>query len=219
MFGCLKSLVTKVLILLLLVVAAYAGWRWGPQVFPRVQEWLGWTEAPPGLEVVASPELADSAVARVQELRRGQGPEQLAFGGAELTSVLVYAVPGLIPPGVTDPRVTLADGRVHLRARVALEAFPELPDLGPVIGLLPDTLDVALEASLMPFSPERAALLVHQIEASRVPLPRRLVPQILTAMGRTEEPGLPPEALLIPLPGGLGSAYILSDSLILSYDP
>ena len=43
-----------------------------------------------------------------------------------------------------------------------------------------------------------------------------MIPRILTAMGRTGEPGLPPEALLVPLPSGLASAYILTDSLILS---
>jgi len=64
----------------------------------------------------------------------------------------------------------------------------------------------------------KAALLVHSVEASRIPLPRRLVPQILTAMGRTDQPGLPPEAFLVTLPSGLGSAYILTDSLFLSND-
>jgi hypothetical protein len=219
MFGCLKSLFTKALILVLLVLAAYAGWRWGPQVFPELQERFGWAHESTTEEVPPSPARADSVVVRVQEFRRGEGPDQLAFGGSDLTSVLLYTVPGLIPDGVTDPRVTLAEGRVRLRARVALQSFPDLPDLGPVVGILPDTLDVELEASLMPFGQERAALLVHGIEASRIPLPRRLIPQILIAMGRTDEPGLPPEALLVPLPGGLGSAYILADSLILSYDP
>lgn len=118
-----------------------------------------------------------------------------------------------------SPEVTLEDGRVHLRARVALAAFPDLPDLGPIVGILPDTLDVTVEASLMPFAMGKAALLVHRIEASRIPIPSRLVPQILTAMGRTDQPGLPPEAFLITLPSGLGSAYILTDSLILSHDP
>jgi len=97
-----------------------------------------------------------------------------------------------------------------------LGSFPDLPDLGPILGILPDTLDVAFEAALMPFGNGRAALLIHHLEASRIPLPRRFIPDILTAVGRTNQPGLPPEALLVPLPSGLGSAYILTDSLILS---
>jgi hypothetical protein len=216
--GCLKSLFGKGVTLLLLVVAAYAGWRWGPRVFPQVHEWLGLT----GVEEVAgapsSPEMADSVMARVQSFRRGEGPGQLALGGSELTSVLRYSFPSLVPEGVLDPEVRLEDGRVNLRAKVALESFPDLPELGPIIGILPDTLDVALQASLMPFGDGTAALLVHRVEASRIPLPRRMIPGILTAMGRRGRPGLPPEALLVPLPSGLGSAYILTDSLILTKD-
>jgi hypothetical protein len=219
MLGCLKSLLGKAVTLLLLVMAAYAGWHWGPEVFPRVHEWMGFTGAEEVDGVFSSPELADSVMARIQSFRRGNGASRLALGGNELTSLLRYSVPGLIPDGVLNPEVRLEDGRVHLRAKVALGSFPDLPDMGSIIGMLPDTLDVALEAALMPFGNGTAALLVHHLEASRIPVPRRFIPDILTAMGRTNQPGLPPEALLVPLPSGLGSAYILSDSLILSNNP
>ena len=219
MFGFLKSLVGKLVGLILLVAAAYAGWQWGPDFFPRVHDWLARSKAGVSEEILATPELADSVMFLVQEFRGGDGPDQLVLGEEELTSVLLYSVPGLIPVGVSGPEVRLSEGRVHGRARVALDAFPDLPDLGPIIGMLPDTLDVGFEASLMPFGERRAALLVHSLNASRIPLPGRLIPEILTAMGRTQEPGLPPEALLVSLPSGLASAYILTDSLILSRHP
>jgi hypothetical protein len=163
-----------------------------------------------------SPEVADSVVTRVQELREGEGEGEVRLGGREITSVLRYAVPGLVPRGVQEPVVRLRDGRVRVRARVALDAFPELPDLGPVLGMLPDTVDVELEASLMPFGREEAALLVHSVEASRIPLPRRMIPEILRAMGRSDRAGLPPEAMTVPLPAGLSAAYVRSDTLILA---
>jgi hypothetical protein len=218
MTGCLRKIVGRALILILLVVAAYAGWRWGPQVFPRLQEWVAQSGVEEDEGNPASPALADSVVAQVQELRRGGGSGRMAFGDRELTSVLRYSVPGLIPDGVAAPKVSLGQDRVRLGARVALAVFPDLPDLGPILGILPDTLDVVLEASMMPFGPGRAALMVHGLEASRIPLPRRLIPEILAAMGRSSEPGLPPEAILVPLPSGVGAAYILGDSLILSND-
>ena len=219
MVGFFKGLFGKVVTLILLVAAAYAGWQWGPEVFPRVHEWLGFTGGGESSEVVSSQEIADSVLALVQGFQRGDGPDPLVLGDSELTSVLRYSVLGLVPEGVLSPEVMLEEGRVRIRARVALGAFPELPDLGSIIGFLPDTLDVALQASLMPFGDGKAALLVNRLEASRIPLPRRLIPEILTAMGRMDQPGLPPEALLVPLPPGLGSAYILTDSLILSNDP
>jgi hypothetical protein len=142
----------------------------------------------------------------------------MALGGREVTSVLRYSVPGLIPSGIQDPKVSLQNGRVHLSAEVVLGAFPALPDLGPILGILPDTLEVELEASLMPFGPEESALLVHSLEASRIPIPQRLIPEILRAVGRVDRPGLPPEAMAVPLPAGFASAYILTDSLIISSD-
>ena len=140
----------------------------------------------------------------------------MVLSGLELTSVIRFSVPGLVPEGIEDPEVTLEDGRVRLKARVILASFPELPDLGPILGILPDTLNVEWEASLMPYGEVESALLVHQVEASRIPIPRRLIPDILAAMGRVDKPGLPPEAITVPLPSGLESAYVLTDSLILS---
>jgi len=215
-FGCLRSCTGRVVLLLLLVAAAYVGWRWGPAVFPRVEEWLGGEPVETVEEPSPTPELADSVMGRVQAFREGQGEGRMALGGREITSVLRYTVPGLIPRGVQEPVVRLRDDRVDLRARVSLGSFPELPDLGPVLGMLPDTVDVELEASLMPFGREEAALLVHGLEASRIPLPRRMIPEILSAIGRAERGGLPPDALAVPLPAGVSSAYVLSDSLILT---
>lgn len=214
--GCLRSCVGRIVLLVLLLAAAYAGWRWGPAVFPRIEEWLG-GEPHAGVEEPApNPEVADSVVTRVQALREGEGRGEVRLEGREITSVLRYAVPGLVPRGVQEPVVSLRDGRVRVRARVALDAFPELPDLGPVLGMLPDTVDVELEASLMPFGREEAALLVHSVEASRIPLPRRMIPEILRAMGRSDRAGLPPEAITVPLPAGLSAAYVRSDTLILA---
>jgi hypothetical protein len=218
--GCLKKLFQRAVLLVLLVAAAYAGWLWGPRFFPKVHEWLGLDPvAEDTLMPPVTPELADSVVSAVRSFQSGEGEAQMALDGQELTAVLRYAVAGLLPEGVTRPEVRLSDGRVQLEARVALDAFPELPDLGPILGILPDTLAVELEGSLLPFGDGKAAFLVQGLEASGVPLPRRLVPEILQAMGREDLPGLPPEALTISLPSGLSSAYILTDSLILSRDP
>ena len=215
--GCLPRLVRNLVATAALVALVYAAWAWGPEYFPEIRDRLGIAPTATPAEPGASPELADSVLARVQDFR-GVGEGQMALSGREVTSVLRYAVPGLIPSGIRDPEVSLRDGRVHLSAEVVLGAFPALPDLGPILGILPDTLAVALEASLMPFGPEESALLVHSLEASRIPIPRRLIPEILVAVGRLDRPGLPPEAMAVPLPVGFASAYILTDSLIISSD-
>jgi hypothetical protein len=218
MLGCLRSTLGRIMALVALVVAAYAGWIWGPAVFLRVQDWMGMNQPVELLGTPPSAELADSVLTRVQAFREG-GEGQIALGGREVTSVLRYSLPGLIPSGIRDPDVSFQDGRVHLTAQVILAAFPRLPDLGSILGILPDTLDVEVQASLMPFGQEESALLINSLEAFRIPIPRRLIPEILRALGRIERPGLPPAAMALPLPTGLGAAYILTDSLIISSNP
>jgi hypothetical protein len=219
MFGCLKSCLGRALSLLVLLAALFVGWRWGPTFFPVLQEWVGLTPAPTPSESEVGPGLADSVMAQLQSFTRGEAGDRMAVGGPEVTSVLRYSLQDLLPEGVTEPTVRMERERIHLRGRVVLASFPDLPDLGPIIGLLPDTMDVEMEASLVALGDEEAALLIRGIEASRIPLPVRMVPQILEALGRESRPGLPPEALVFPLPGHLRSAYILSDSLILTIDP
>jgi hypothetical protein len=53
------------------------------------------------------------------------------------------------------------------------------------------------------------------VSAQRFPLPARLVPGALERLGRTDEPGLPPDAIALPLPPGVAAAYVRRDSLVL----
>jgi hypothetical protein len=210
----------KVLAVLALLVAAYAGFRWGPMVFPRMERMLGWAGEPTALPGPAQPtaELADATLERFERFRNGQGPERLALGGTELSAVVRHALPGIVPPGVTDPTVALDDGRVRLSARVALQAFPRLPALDEIVGILPDTVLIELEGALVPHDPGHLALLVDRLQAARIPIPRRLVGEVLTGFGRQAPQGFSSDALPVPLPDGLRSVYVQQDSLVLLAD-
>lgn len=212
--GCAFGL----LAILALLGAAYGGWRWGDHVFPRLDprsEVESGAEAPPA----ASPELARAAVEKVEAARRAGDPVEVALGGGEVESVLRYAAPGVLPEGLSPPEVELREGRVHLAARVSVDAMPPVPELERVLGMLPDTVPVELDGSLMPFGEADAALVVHRIRASGIPLPRRLVPALLEALGREERAGLPPDAIVVALPEGIRSAYVRGDSLVLIAGP
>ena len=217
MSGCLKGCVGRLLLVgVLLAAGAYAGFRWGPEMEPRVRAWLG--QEPEEGDAVPTPELAEATLDRFETFREGTGPGRLQLGSLELSSVVRYALPGLLPPGVADPGVEVEDGRIYLSARVATAAFPELPSLDEVVGFLPDTVDIRMRGSLLPFDEEQAALHVDRIQAMKVPLPDRFVPKILEALGRRDVQGLPPDALMIPMPEGLRSAYVQADSLVLVAD-
>ncbi len=162
-----------------------------------------------------TPEMAEAALDRFEALRRGDGGQRLAFDGTELSAVVRYSLPGIIPPGVTEPTVRLEGGRVGLSARVAVEAFPDLPDLGEVVGMLPDTVLVEIRGTLSPYDQAVMALMVDRLQVARIPLPRRMVGKVLNGLGREGPRGFPEDALPVPLPDGLASVSVQSDSLVL----
>ena len=210
-----RSRLVRILVLAAVLVAAWAAWAWGPSI---VERWTG-RDRVAGLEEPGlSADLADETLDRLERLRAGEGPDRLALGAAELSSVVRFALPGLVPPGVERPTVRMAEGNVVLTARVAVEAFPELPSLDQVVGLLPDSVDILMEGSLSPWGRENLALRIHRLEASGIPVPGRMIPDVLEALGRRDREGLSPQSMLIPLPDGLSSAFVERDSLVLVAD-
>jgi hypothetical protein len=204
--GCFGSIV----MVGLLGVAAFAGWKWGDPFFRRVAPGSGPTEPS-----VATRELSDSTIVRFEAFRRGEGDERLVLGSLELESVLRFGVPQMLPPGVGAPSVKMKDGVIEVAGDVAVASFPDLPDLGGVLGFLPDTLRVEVEGTVSSLSERRSALVVHQVRALGIPLPDRMITGILVAFGRQEIADLPADAMPVPLPDGIESAYILRDSLVL----
>jgi len=206
-------------LMVLLAGAAYAGFRWGPSVFPPLERALGWNVTADQTDVEAGPppsaELADSTLGRFERFRSGQGPDRLVLSSRELTSVVRFALPGLLPPGVEEPLVELFEGRVRLSARVTLEAFPRIPRLDDVVGVLPDTVEVLLEGALAPFGARQLALMVDRMEAAHLPIPRRMVGDVVAGFGQRAPRGLPNDALAVPLPDGIRAVYVRQDSLVL----
>lgn len=197
-----------------LIVVAWAGWRWGDRLFPPLERMLG-LETPPAAEAPPTPsaELADETVRRWEDFVGDKGRGEMLVSDLEATSVLRHGPPELLPPGITDPRVEFQEGGMKVSGKVVRAAFPELPELGGVLGMLPDTLPMEMDAVLIPFEGDETALVVRRISALGLPLPRRVVPQVLDALGRRTRPGLPPEAVLVPLPEAVLRAYVLDDSL------
>ncbi len=217
-FGCLKSCIGKIVLAILLVAAAYAGWQWGPQVFPPLQDLLDRIR-PPEQEQALSEELAVETLDEFEAFRLGERGDRLVLSNRQLGSVLQYRLPGLLPEGVNSPTLEMADGVLRLRVRVALASFPSIPALDNLLEFLPDTLTLEMEGSLVPLEDERwVALVIHRMEASRIPFPDRIIPDILKALGRENVGGLSPDAIAVPMPDGLERVFVLRDSLVLIAD-
>lgn len=214
----LKTLATgaKTLLLILVVLAAaYAGWRWGDAVFPGVETIaVGRGPADDAGSDSVSPETAEAAVARIHAFRASDQPE-LRLAPYELSSLLRYTVPGMLPTGVIHPRVSMADDRIDIEVAVLPGAMPELPDLGAIAAMLPDTVPVAVSGSLVAFGEDGSMLLVRGIKVQGVPIPPPAFPEILAAMGRRDAKGLPASAVLVPAFRAMKGAYIENGELVL----
>ena len=212
MKGCLGSIG----LLLVVVVIAYAGWRYGGAVFPRIEALLGGRAS---AEVMEGPQpseaIADAALDRYQTLLRSERGTEESFSGLEVTSMIRFSFPGLLPQGLVDPEVVIHNGTLDLRARVARDRFPSFPHMDGVMEILPDTLPLQVRAVVLPFDPAHLSMMVQGIDATAIPVPRRFIPDILTAVGRRPMTGLPPSAVAVPLPEGLSAAYVDGDRLVL----
>ena len=219
MVKAVGGLVSKLVGLALIVAVAYAGWRWGDAVFPALQSRFGTEDGPTiGAEAPEYSEaLGATALQRIEAFQVGREAE-LALSGAEITSLLRYSRRDVLPNGVHTPTVRFEAGRAYTSGQVALADFPKLPDLGPVAGMLPDTVSLELRGSVMGFGDREAALMVQGIEVAGIPLPGRLIPEVLTALGRSDREGLPEEAVAVLLPTGIAAAHVEGDMLILVAD-
>jgi hypothetical protein len=165
-----------------------------------------------------SPEMADLAERKLEELRDGTR-SYAALSAVELESLLRYRYPGVLPGFLDSPSVELNGERMRLRARVPVDKLPDVEGLGPAAAFLPDTTELTVSGRLLPLQPGRVAFAIDDVSAQRFPLPRRLVPGALQRLGRRDEPGLPADAMALPLPPGASTAYVRRDSLVLLARP
>ena len=213
-------MIKKLFTVVVLLGVAYAGFRWGPVVFPAMERAMGIAPASTQEEEGGpTPEMAEATLDLFEQFRAGEIGDRLALGGMELSAIVRYALPGIIPPGVSDPTVELDDGKVHVSARVAVEAFPRLPRLDQILGLLPDTILIEMRGSLIPVDQGVLALQIDRVQAAKIPIPSRLVADLLDGLGRQGPASLPPDALMVPMPDGLESIFVQRDSLVMLAKP
>ncbi len=203
------------LLALMVLLAAYAGWKWGDVAFPRLEAIAGLRGAvddPPAEQV--TPEAAEAAAARIRAFRVSENTE-LRLESSEVSSLLRYSIPGMLPAGVIQPRVSMTGDRIDIQVSVLPGAMPKLPDLGAILGILPDTVPVSVSGSLIPFGEGGSMLLIRGIRVQGVPIPSPAFPEILAALGRRDASGLPASAMLVPTFREIKGAYIENGELVL----
>lgn len=208
LLGCFRNLV-----LLIVLVAIAAGvYLYRDRI---TAEWHRFRGDEPKVVVVSPEELATRAERKVASLADGPPPSRVALSQQELQALLKTRFSGMVPSYLDSARVELEGDRIRLIGRIPTDRLPRVQGVGEVMGLLPDTTEITVTGQVIPLEGERAALAVDQVTAAKIPLPRRLVSEMLRRVRRPDGGALPPDALPLPLPKGVSGAYVRSDSLIL----
>lgn len=159
------------------------------------------------LDSVADALLADRAVDRLQRFRSGDAGARLSLTADEVTAVLRHAMTGVLPEGVTEPRVRLEGGRVVVEARLAADDFVASAPLSSVLGGVSDTIDVELTGHLRTV-PGRLVFSIEHARASGIPVPPSAVAAIAAALAEDSDDRVAPvegqgAALSLPWPEGV----------------
>lgn len=203
--GCLRRIIT----LALLVGGAVLAWEYRE---PLRAAWDAFRAdgADPDRRV---PGYANSVEEKLALLVDGRS-DRVALQESELQSLVEARAGEFLPPYIVAPRVELRSARLRVRFQVPTDRFPRVDDLGEMLGFLPDTTEVMARGQIIPLTENRVGLTIDELSAARIPLPRGMIPAILKRLGRTDEPGLPPDAFGVGLPEGAINAYLRGDSLI-----
>lgn len=204
-FGCLRRVVS----LVVLVLLALAAWHYRDFLVARYHQLRGGSAPAP-----SAADAARTGSAKLDALEGPTPPVRTALSEAELQALLNTRMSGALPRWVDSARIRLEGDRVRLSGRVPVDHLPQIRNLGEVAGLLPDTAEVAVNGQVIPIQGGRVALAVDQVTAAHIPLPHRLIPQVLSGL-RKRGDAAPADALPLPLPANITSAYVRSDSLIL----
>lgn len=214
MLATLRGCLGRIVFLAIVMAALVAGFVYRDRVRAAWAALRGETAAAARGGPVASPELATAAQDKLDAVVRGDQAEAV-FGVAELQSLLEFRYRDVLPAFIDSPRVEITDGRVRLGMRIPVDRFPGARGLGELAALLPDTTDLLIRGALLAAEDGKVAFAVDGVTAHSIPLPRRLVPGALEMLGRQDAPGLPDDAIAVPLPPGTRAAYIRGDSLVI----
>lgn len=189
----------------------FPAWReWSSGLFQRTE-----LEAPAG---EPTEELARRAEQKLASLTSGGTVTTVHFSRVEVQSYVDYRLAPDLPPGITDPVVTIGDSTLAVRVQVELDALGQTGSADALRKLLGDSASVEAE-----FEPEIAAPGVGQVEvlslrAGAFPIPPLAIPMVLREAGLNTAGGMS-RAVTFPVEPTVTSVSVREGSLELTAEP
>jgi hypothetical protein len=144
-------------------------------------------------ELVATPELADRRSASSRRWPRRVEPPGRRAVRRRAAEPALYRYQGVLPGFLGTPAIEMRDDRLRLRARVPVDKLPNVEGLGEAAAFLPDTTELTVSGAAAAAG-YRAASRIRRRGRQRAAVPAAAPARAgrARALGRRDEPGLPP---------------------------
>lgn len=179
----MRSIVGR-LLLALIAAALVLGWTQRDQL-PAMRDWVADIFNRPEFVTSSgepSEKLARQAERKLESLLENGGAT-VRFSASEVQSYVAYRLAPQLPPGVTDPEVTINDSTMAVRVLVRLEELQEQMSVEALRRLLGDSARVEAEFEPDLAAPGMAEVEVLSLRAGAFPIPPLAIPMILREAG------------------------------------
>ena len=208
-----RSCLARIGCLTVVVVLAAAAWIWrGPL--------LAWWHDHDRAAAVGAPsaELARRSSKKLDDFLDGRGPSRVSFDQAELQSLVSYRYLDSLPPGLSDPRVTLGDSTLEASAGLQVERLMHGKAPDALRSLLGDSARASAELQPSVERPGVLMLGVHHVSAGGLPIPDLMVPWLLRQTGLSNGGGRA-RAVALPVPRDVAAVRVVNGKLQLERGP
>lgn len=189
------------MVALILVLAGGAWW------------WMQSQDSVPDAAGV-SPETAAVAEGKLRTLEDGSG-DSVTLSAPEVTSLIRYRAPAWVRNTVVAPAVQLEGDTVRMTGLLPTDRLPSDPQIDQMRMLLPDSARLDVVGVVFVLAGGETALELVDVQLAGIPIPARYYPEILRRLNQPDTPGLPEDAVLLPLPEGVSSVRVRDGELIL----
>ena len=208
--GCVRKLGC----LVMLILAVAAGWVFRGKLLPRSDRPIAADSA-----VVWEPltdERATTAREAVARLARSNGPAFVSLSGGEVASYILTALRRQLPSSADSLEAAVIADRLHVRASVKVAELGAAGALGSLGSMLRERERVTFGGQFEIVRPGLVQYRLHELKVREFAIPRRLLPTIVSRIGRGSRPeGVAPEALPLEIPRHIGDVRIAGGKVTL----
>lgn len=165
---------------------------------------------------------AETILVQASRVRVGRD-RSISLTSEDLTALLRFGLPGVVPAGVLDPSVSIERGAVRISATFVHADFAAADELGALASVLPDTASVTVHGRISTVAAGWVDFRIERAVVGGIPVPEVVLAAVARRLpfGRTGSTALPrgpgshdKPLLRVRRPHGVGLIYVAGQRLV-----